>query len=155
MATNQDFDDLIVRIDVATTTLENSIAVIEQGADTVEQAVIDAQAAATQSLQQAQAAANSAGESQQALTDALQAVADAEALVAQLEDSVILQDAPEDGLQYVRQDGEWAVSSGSVGTVTSVNNQLPDESGNVQLTIPAQVQSDWTATSGPAFAPPT
>lgn len=151
MATNQDFDDLIVRIDVATTTLENSIAVIEQGADTVEQAVIDAQAAAAQSLQQAQAAANSAGESQQALTDALQAVAEAEALVAQLEDSVILQDAPEDGLQYVRQDGEWAVNSGSVGTVTSVNNQLPDSSGNVQLTIPAQVQSDWTATSGPAF----
>lgn len=38
----------------------------------------------------------------------------------------------------------------NIGTVTSVNNTQPDANGNVTITIPSQVNSDWNAVSGVA-----
>ena len=47
----------------------------------------------------------------------------------------------------------WVEGKGytsNIGTVTSVNGTQPDSSGNVVITIPAQVNADWNATSGVA-----
>lgn len=152
MATNQDFNDLIARINAATSTLEATVAALDDGREDLEQSVIDAQAAAQEAVEQAVLATESAQDSAQALADALEAVDAATLLVEQLQASVVLDDAPKDGNQYVRQNGQWTVNSGGGLTpVLSVNGNGPDATGNVQLTIPAQVQSDWTATSGPAF----
>lgn len=38
----------------------------------------------------------------------------------------------------------------NIGTVTSVNNTQPDIDGNVTITVPSQVNSDWDAVSGVA-----
>lgn len=58
-----------------------------------------------------------------------------------------LQDANSDNKTYGRKNGEWVeITSGGSGegTVKSVNNIEPDDSGNVTITIPAaQVQADW------------
>lgn len=160
MATNQDFDALIARIDTATTTLENSVAHLADDAFDLseavadaQQAVLDAEQAVVDSQQQAQNASTSATEAEQAYTLALAQVDAATALVQALEEAVVIEEAPVNGLQYARQDGEWAVVAGGGGGdgVVSVNNILPDASGNVELDIPdEQVNSDWNATEGKA-----
>lgn len=52
-------------------------------------------------------------------------------------DSNFISEAPNDGKQYVRKSNSWEeIDSSQFGTVKSVNNELPDENGNVQITIP-------------------
>lgn len=156
MATNADFDALIVRIDTATTTLENSVDAVANGAGDIEAAVTEAQQAATTATQQANNASNSA-----AL--AAQEVDNAEALVAQLEASVVLQEAPQDGQQYARQDGEWTIveAGGGEGTVTSVNSITPDVNGNVTLAAsdvgakPSSYIPTWSEVTGKPTLFPT
>ena len=166
MATNQDFNNLITRIDAATDTLEVNVGVIaETGIEVGEQLTLAQTAAAnaaqeannatvqanissvkaTVSTTQATKAEQQAQVATQAKTDALAAVDEAKALAP-------FQEAPINGSVYGRKDGTWALvesgSGGGVGTVVSVNGVLPDLQGDVTLTIPEQVPSDWNATSG-------
>lgn len=94
MATNQDFNDLIERIETATETLESDVALVGDATEDIAQAVEDAENAAI--------AAN-------------QSYVDAQLLVTQLENAVIIEEAPEDGQQYARKDGEWTVVVGGDG----------------------------------------
>lgn len=94
MATNQDFNDLIDRIETATETLESDVALVGDATEDIAQAVEDAENAAI--------AAN-------------QSYVDAQLLVTQLENAVIIEEAPEDGQQYARKDGEWTVVVGGDG----------------------------------------
>lgn len=166
MATNQDFNNLITRIDAATDTLEVNVGVIaETGVEVGEQLTLAQTAAAnaaqeatnatvqanissvkaTVSTTQATKAEQEAQVATQAKTDALAAVDEAKALAP-------FQEAPINGSVYGRKDGTWALveggGGGGVGTVVSVNGVLPDLQGDVTLTIPEQVPSDWNATSG-------
>lgn len=166
MATNQDFNNLITRIDAATDTLELNVGVIaETGIEVGEQLTLAQTAAAnaaqeannatvqanissvkaTVSTTQATKAEQEAQVATQAKTDALAAVDEAKALAP-------FQEAPINGSVYGRKDGTWALveggGSGGVGTVVSVNGVLPDLQGDVTLTIPEQVPSDWNAVSG-------
>lgn len=134
MATNADFDALIVRITTATNTLETDVATITEGASDVGEAVAAAQLAAGQS---AASAATSTSQANIAIQEAINAngfaqessnQADrAQSIADNLAASVILEEAPEDGQQYARQDGEWAVvvgGGGGGGAVDSVNGQV-------------------------------
>lgn len=166
MATNQDFNNLITRINTATDTLELNVGVIaETGVEVGEQLTLAQTAAAnaaqeadnatvqanissvkaTVSTTQATKAEQEAQVATQAKTDALAAVDEAKALAP-------FQEAPKNGSVYGRKDGTWALveggGSGGVGTVVSVNGVLPDLQGDVTLTIPEQVPSDWNAVSG-------
>lgn len=166
MATNQDFNNLITRIDAATDTLELNVGVIaETGVEVGEQLTLAQTAAAnaaqeannatvqanisstqaTVSTTQATKAEQQAQVATQAKTDALAAVDEAKALAP-------FQEAPINGSVYGRKDGTWALveggGSGGVGTVVSVNGVLPDLQGDVTLTIPEQVPSDWNAVEG-------
>lgn len=166
MATNQDFNNLITRIDAATDTLELNVGVIaETGLEVGEQLTLAQTAAAnaaqeasdatvqanissvkaTVSTTQATKAEQEAQVATQAKTDALAAVDEAKALAP-------FQEAPKNGSVYGRKDGTWALveggGGGGVGTVVSVNGVLPDLQGDVTLTIPEQVPSDWNAVSG-------
>lgn len=52
-------------------------------------------------------------------------------------DTNFISEAPNDSKQYVRRSNSWEeIDSSQFGTVKSVNNELPNESGNVQITIP-------------------
>lgn len=166
MATNQDFNNLITRIDAATDTLELNVGVIaETGVEVGEQLTLaqtaaanaaqeannatiqanNADAKATIATNQATKAEQQAQVATQAKTDALAAVDEAKALAP-------FQEAPKNGSVYGRKDGTWALvesgGGGGVGTVVSVNGVLPDLQGDVTLTIPEQVPSDWNAVSG-------
>ena len=155
MATNQDFNNLITRVDEATTQLELNVATLaESGAD-VAQAVTEAQGYATDAkaskVSSGQSATTATQQATKATTEAnraTQAVEDAKALAP-------FNEAPKNGQTYGRKDGLWSIveSSGTVGTVTSVNNVVPDETGNVTINIPQpveQVNADWNAVSGKA-----
>lgn len=128
MATNQDFDNLIQRINTATDTLEVDVANINTAANGIGDLV-----------QQAITASDTAV---QAVDDANNAVAEAEALLTALEQTTVLEEAPKDGEQYARKDGAWVVvtssGDGGGGDVSSVNGVLPDSGGNVTLT-PADI----------------
>ena len=149
MATNADFDALIVRIDEATTTLENSVDAVANGASDIEDSVALAQQAATQ----AQSSATTATQQAQAAT----------ALVTQLQASVVLEEAPEDGTTYGRNNGAWVSVSGGggEGTVTSVNNIAPDTEGNITLSAsdvgakPSSYIPTWSEVSGKPTVYPT
>jgi len=134
MATNADFDALIVRITTATNTLETDVATISEGAANVGEAVAAAQLAeANAEIAQAQAttqanvaiqeAINANGFAQESSDQADRAQSIADNLAA----SVILEEAPVDGQQYARQNAEWAVvvgGGGGGGDVESVNGQV-------------------------------
>lgn len=161
MATNQDFNNLVVRIDTATDTLEVATGIVVDAGSNVAQDALEAQAAATTATTQAGIATTNATQAtlaattttQQATiattqaTEAKQAVLDAKALAP-------FNEAPKDGQIYGRTNATWQVvdsGGGGIGTVTSVNSVTPDGSGNVEITIPTpveQVQSDWDAVSG-------
>lgn len=157
MATNQDFNNLIARVDVATTQLELNVATLaESGADVTESVTeakgyaTDAKASKVSSEQSATTATQQATKATTEANKAVKAVDDAKALAP-------FNEAPKDGQTYGRKDGLWSIveasGGGGVGTVTSVNNVQPDETGNVTISIPQpveQVNADWNAESGKA-----
>lgn len=159
MATNQTFEKLITRIDVATTELENATTAVAQSTVGVATQVVEAKGAAAQSKQSAVSATTQATT---ATLQATKATTEANKAVTAVEEAKALapfQEAPKDAQTYGRKDGVWTVVTGGSGsgsgsgTVKSVNNTSPDALGNVQIEIPtpvAQVNADWNATSGKA-----
>ena len=169
MATNADFDALIVRIDTATETLEASVDAVANGASDIEDSVVLAQQAATTATQQASLASNSAtaatnasGNAQtqatnatnaataanQAKTDTQAIKAETQAIADDLLATAPFQEAPQDGGIYGRQNAGWAlVDTGGATPVTSVNNELPDAQGNVTVEVPT-LTSELTNDSG-------
>lgn len=64
-------------------------------------------------------------------------------------DSNFISEAPNDGKQYIRKEIGWEeIDSSQFGSVKSVNNESPDENGNVQITIPIPVYTDGTTITG-------
>lgn len=178
MATNADFDALIVRIDTATITLENNVQTLTEAGTDVAEAVAEAQgyanaasssataaagsvtAAATQASNAAASASTASTQAGNALTQANRAQQIADDLL----NSAPFQEAPEDGQTYGRNNGAWTVVSGGggEGTVQSVNNIAPDEDGNVTLAAsdvgakPSSYVPTWSEVTGkPTTFPPS
>lgn len=169
MATNQDFDALIVRIGTATTTLENSVQAVAEGSAEVEEAVAQAQQAATNATTQATNAANSATQANTAVTNATTQATNAansanaantaktdtqtikqetQTIADNLLATAPFQEAPQDGSIYGRQNGQWSiVDTGGATPVTSVNGEAPDAQGNVTIEVPT-LTSQLTNDSG-------
>lgn len=162
MATNNDFDNLISRIDTATNTLENNVSVLVQSSTDVTLAVTeakgyanDAKVSETQATQKANIATEQATK---ATTEASKATNEATKAINAVEQAKALapfQEAPKDGGIYGRKNGVWTLveNSGSTNAVKTVNNVAPDVNGNVTINIPTpieQVNADWNATSGVA-----
>ena len=156
MATNDDFNNLISRIDTATETLENNVSVLAQSTTDVTLAVTeakgyanDAKASVAQATQKANTATEQATKATTEATKAINAVEQAKALAP-------FQEAPKDGGIYGRKNGVWTLvenSGGGTNAVKTVNNTAPDVNGNVTINIPTpveQVNADWNATSGKA-----
>ena len=161
MATNADFNALIVRIDAATNTLETSVDAVANGASDIKDSVVLAQQAATQAQNSAGAASNSATaaatasanaqtqatNAANAATAANQAKTDTQAIKAQTQAiannllaTAPFQEAPQDGGIYGRQNAGWAlVDTGGSTPVTSVNGETPDAQGNVEIEVPTLV----------------
>ena len=157
MATNQDFNNLITRVDEATTQLELNVATLAESSTDVNQVVTEAKGYATD------AKASKVSSEQSATTatqQATKATTEANRATQAVEDAKVLapfNEAPKNGQTYGRKDGLWSIvessGGGGVGTVTSVNNVAPDEKGNVSINIPQpvnQVNADWNAVSGKA-----
>ena len=123
MATQTDFDNLIVRIDAATDTLEDTVVALEGGVAQVDAKVAVATAQAVQATQAAVAATHARDDAEEALQT--------------LQSTVGYGDAPATGVTYGRKDNAWVVvesgGGGGVGTVVSVNDKNPDAAGNVEL----------------------
>lgn len=176
MATNADFDALIVRIDTATTTLENNVQTLTEAGSDVAELVTEAQGYATAASASATAAAgsvtaaatqasNAAASASTATTQAGNALTQAnraQQIADDLLNSAPFQEAPEDGQTYGRNNGSWTVvGGGGVGTVQSVNNIAPDEDGNITLAAsdvgakPSSYVPTWTEVTGKptTFAP--
>lgn len=123
MATQTDFDNLIVRIDAATDTLEDTVVALEGGVAQVDAKVAVATAQAVQATQAAVAATHARDDAEEALQT--------------LQSTVGYGDAPATGVTYGRKDNAWVVvesgGGGGVGTVVSVNNKTPDAAGNIEL----------------------
>lgn len=156
MATNTDFNNLVGRIDTATTTLENNVTLLAKSTTDVTKSVEDALGYAEQSKVNSTQAQQAVV---QATEQATKAETEANKVVVAINEAKALapfQEAPKDNQTYGRKNGVWTLvgnTGGGVGTVTSVNTIKPDASGNVTLDIPtptAQVNSDWNATSGKA-----
>ena len=169
MATNADFNALIVRIDAATNTLETSVDAVANGASDIKDSVALAQQAATQAQNSAGAASNSAtaaatasGNAQTQATNAANAATaanraktDTQAIKAQTQaiaDNLLatapFQEAPQDGGIYGRQNARWTlVDTGGSTPVTSVNGEAPDAQGNVEIEVPTRT-SELTNDSG-------
>ena len=162
MATNDDFNNLISRIDTAAETLENNVSVLAQSTTDVTLAVTEAKGYANDakaSVAQATQKANTATEqATKATTEATKATNEATKAVNAVEQAKTLapfQEAPKDGSIYGRKNGVWTLveNSGSTNAVKTVNNVAPDVNGNVTINIPTpteQVNADWNATSGKA-----
>lgn len=117
MATNQDFNDLIERIEIATDTLESNVALVGNATEEMQLAVEEAKGyaqSAAQSVIDAQGAAQAAADS---ASEAEGYVTTIEGMIADLENAVVIEEAPKDGQQYARKDGEWAVVVGGGGSV--------------------------------------
>lgn len=150
MATNADFDALIVRITTATNTLETDVATINEGASDIEASVTAAQLAATQAGASATTATTQAGNAAASATQA-------QALVTALEAAVIIEEAPVDGNTYGRNNAAWVEITAGGGAVDSVNGQT----GVVVLTAsdvgakPSSYVPAWSEVTGKptTFAP--
>jgi len=120
------FDELVLRIDVATQKLEGDVNDITGFATNLETAVTDAQTSADAAAASAAEAANKVPE------------------------------APVDGTTYARKDAAWVPveGGGGEGTVTSVNGKLPDGSGAVTLVaadvgaLPTTYTPTWASITG-------
>lgn len=124
MADQNDFDNLVVRIDTATDTLETTIGDLSGGVQQV-------QAAATLVEAQKDVAIDAA-------IAATHARDDAEAARDEVIGAVGYGDAPSNGLTYGRNNKEWVVvegggGGGGSGAVNTVNDKAPDAGGNVEL----------------------
>ncbi len=122
MATQTDFDNLIVRIDDATDTLEATITSLGGGVAQVNAQVVEATTQAEVAGIQSGIAIDAAVAATQARDELLEAVG--------------YGDAPSNGNTYGRNDGQWVVveaGSGGGGTVNSVNGVSPDSLGDVSL----------------------
>lgn len=158
MATKQDFNTLITRVDEATTQLELTVANLAESSTDVNQAVTEAKGYATD----AKASKVSSGQSATTATQqATKATTEANRATQAVEDAKVLapfNEAPKNGQTYGRKNGLWSIvessgGGGGVGTVTSVNNVAPNEKGNVTINIPQpveQVNADWNAVNGKA-----
>ena len=161
MATNQDFEDLINRITVATNTLEVDVSAINEGASDVRQAVTDAQAAAASASSSASVATAQASIASASAITATNEANRAEQIAEDLLASAPFDEAPQDGQTYGRNNASWVVvSGGGTGTVQSVNNIEPVD-GNITLTasdvgaLPNTYVPDWAdiANKPTTFAP--
>ena len=168
MATNQDFDNLITRVNTATNTLEVVVGSISQAGGAITDQVLEAKSASAEAKQeatnatnqaniasaQATISSNKASEAIQEAQKAQQAKEQALQVVEQAKTLAPFQEAPKNGSVYGRKDGVWTLvettGGGGVGTVVSVNGVTPDVQGDVTLPIPEQVNSDWNATGGVA-----
>lgn len=167
MATNADFDALIVRITTATNTLEQDVAIITEGTENVSESVAAAQLAASQA-QASQASAASAASTattqanaaSSAATTATNEANRAQDIADDLLSTAPFQEAPQDGNVYGRKDGGWSVvtGGGGGGAVDSVNGQT----GTVVLTAadvgakPDSYVPTWSEVTGkPATFAPT
>lgn len=166
MATNQDFDNLITRVNTATNTLEVVVGNISQAGGAITDQVLEAKSASAEAKQeatnatnqaniasaQATVASNKASEAIQEAQKAQQAKEQALQVVEEAKTLAPFQEAPKNGSVYGRKDGVWTLvessEGGGVGTVVSVNGITPDVQGDVTLPIPEQVNSDWNATQG-------
>lgn len=166
MATNADFDALIVRINTATNTLEQDVATITAGAENVSESVASAALSAsnaansaTQAAGQVTLAADQVALATTQANNSAASAATAAALVTELENAVIIEEAPQDGQTYGRNNADWVVvtSGGGGGAVDSVNGKT----GVVVLNAadvgakPSSYVPDWTeVTNKPTtFAP--
>lgn len=155
MATNEEFGNLINRIDTATNTLESNVQTLVDGSADIAADVLAAQQAANTATQQAGDAGQSATTATQAAQDAASSVQEVQGIVEDFEEAYVVGEAPVNDQEYVRKNAEWVLNTGGEGggggDVVSVNEVLPDAQGNVTLDIPdAQVNSDWEATEGVA-----
>lgn len=167
MATNQDFDNLITRVNTATNTLEVVVGNISQAGGAITDQVLEAKKASDEAKEeannatnqanlasaQATVASNKASEAIQEAQKAQQAREQAQQIVEEAKTLAPFQEAPKNGSVYGRKDGVWTLvesSEGGKGTVVSVNGITPDVQGDVTLPIPEQVNSDWNATGGVA-----
>lgn len=165
MANNQDFDTLMNRVETATEQLEINVGLLTETGEDLQEVVLETEGYRDESKGYAQDASVSLLSAQEAATQAQgystqaqQSVDDVETIKQQTESirDDFLQnnvgEAPKDGRQYAREDGGWSVvtggGGGGSGTVTSVNEILPDENGNVEITIPEQVNADWNSIEG-------
>lgn len=165
MATNQDFDNLITRVNTATNTLEVVVGNISQAGGAITDQVLEAKSASAEAKQeatnatnqaniasaQATISSNKASEAIQEAQKAQQAKEQAQQIVEEAKTLAPFQEAPKNGSVYGRKDGVWTLvesSEGGKGTVVSVNGITPDVQGDVTLPIPEQVNSDWNATQG-------
>lgn len=151
MATNQDFSTLINRVEVATEQLEESVEVITTSVGDVDDKVALAEGFAQQALASSTEASLSSATATQQANLANQAKQDTENLLDTFKGEKVVGEAPKNGQQFVRKDGAWAMletETGGGGTVASVNGILPDETGDVTVVIPQQVQPDWNAEEG-------
>jgi len=147
MATNADFDALIVRIDTATTTLENSVQAVAEGSADVEAAVTEAESFANTATQQATLASNSATAATNASGAAQTQANRAQGIADNLLATAPFDEAPQDGFTYGRNNADWVVVDAGGAAVSSVNGEAPDASGNVALSIP-DATSELTNDSG-------
>ena len=158
MATKQDFNTLITRVDEATTQLELTVANLAESSTDVNQAVTEAKGYATDAKA---SKVNSEQSATTATQQATKATTEANRATQAVEDAKVLapfNEAPKNGQTYGRKNGLWSIvessgGGGGVGTVTSVNNVAPNEKGNVTINIPQpveQVNADWNALSGKA-----
>lgn len=167
------YNELVGRIEVATIKLEKDVlalngfldsienivdgeiaALLQQVTDQANAAAASAQAAlasANQSEAKAAAALAALTQAQAAAASAIASVAQAEQIKAQMLAAAPFQEAPINGQTYGRKDAAWVLvesgGSGGVGTVVSVNGNLPDAQGNVTIAIP-KATSDLTNDSG-------
>ena len=153
-ATQQDFDNLIERIDVATTDLEEAVEKVASGEVNVEEAAKEAKEAAREASSGALQAQAHAVEAKGSSVRAENAKVASEAIKEELLNTVPYSDAPSNGITYGRKDGEWQPveaggGGGTDGGVITVNNKAPDSKGNVQLAyedldnLPEQFSGDY------------
>lgn len=153
MSNNQDFTNLIDRVEVATEQLELSVGNLDASVQDVEDKVIEAQMYSQQALTHANNSSQSATDSAISEQAAEEYRDETQLLLDTFKGDYVVGEAPKNGQQYARKDGVWSLlepSEGGGGTVVSVNGNLPDEQGDVTLAIPELVNADWEAVGGDA-----
>lgn len=155
------YNELVDRIEVATIKLEEDVLALNEFLDSIEN-IVDGEIAellqqvteqanaaaasataammyASESEQDAQQALDALNAAQAAAASALASVAQAEQIKADMLAAAPFQEAPINGNIYGRKDAAWVLvegGGGGGGSVVSVNNNLPDAQGNVEVFVP-------------------